>query len=81
MVASPRVGIVYGDAENLARARAAGMGDPFETCRLLPWNHFHAVAVYRRSVWEQNRGYDVTICNALDDMCKQEALKDTAFLK
>jgi hypothetical protein len=30
---------------------------------------------------EQNRGYDGTIRNALDDMCKQEALKDTAFLK
>jgi hypothetical protein len=28
---------------------------------LLRWNYIHASALYRRSVWEQNRGYDGTM--------------------
>jgi hypothetical protein len=34
---------------------------PFDRDRLLKWNYIHASALYRRSVWEQNGGYDATM--------------------
>jgi hypothetical protein len=54
------------------------MSARFETDRLPRCNYIHASALYRRSVWEQNRGYD-GICCAVDDTCEQEGLENVAF--
>jgi len=56
-----RVGIVYGDAECYGTRKGLWYVGPFETDKLLKWNYIHASALYRRSVWEQNRGYDGTM--------------------
>jgi glycosyltransferase involved in cell wall biosynthesis len=58
---NPRVGVVYGDAEYIGMRRGRWHVGPFERTRLLQWNYIDACAVYRRSVWEQNRGYDGTM--------------------
>ncbi len=58
---NPQVGVVYGDAEYIgARAGLWHVG-PFDRNRLLQWNYIDACAVYRRSIWEQNGGYDGTM--------------------
>jgi glycosyltransferase involved in cell wall biosynthesis len=58
MDSDPRVGIVYGDAQCFGTRLHRWMVGPFDTVRLLTWNFIHASALYRRSVWDQNRGYD-----------------------
>jgi glycosyltransferase involved in cell wall biosynthesis len=57
----PQVGVVYGDAECFGTRTGRWRVGPFETDKLLKWNYIHASALYRRSVWEQNRGYDGTM--------------------
>ena len=59
--ANPRVGVVYGDAEYIGIRTDRWHVGPFERDRLLQWNYIDACAVYRRSIWEQNRGYDGTM--------------------
>lgn len=59
--ASPEVGVVYGDAEYLGLAAGRWNVGPFDRDRLLNWNYIDACAIYRRSVWEQNGGYDGTM--------------------
>jgi glycosyltransferase involved in cell wall biosynthesis len=59
--ASPQVGVVYGDAQCFGKRVDHWPVGPFEPDRLLNWNFIHACALYRRSVWEQNRGYDGTM--------------------
>lgn len=54
----PQVGVVYGDAQCFGTRTDRWPPGPFDTERLLHWNFIHASALYRRSVWEQNRGYD-----------------------
>ena len=56
-----KVGVVYGDAECFGSRAWRWRTGPFETARLLRWNYIHASALYRRSIWEQNRGYDGTM--------------------
>jgi glycosyltransferase involved in cell wall biosynthesis len=56
--ANPQVGVVYGDAELIGVRTGRWHVGPFERDRLLQWNYIDACAVYRRSIWEQNRGYD-----------------------
>lgn len=56
--ANPQVGVVYGDAEYFGIRAGHWRVGPFERNRLLQWNYIDSCAVYRRSVWEQNRGYD-----------------------
>ena len=56
-----KVGVVYGDAQCFGTRTDRWRVGPFETTRLLRWNYIHASALYRRSVWEQNRGYDGTM--------------------
>jgi glycosyltransferase involved in cell wall biosynthesis len=54
----PRVGVVYGDAQCFGVRSDLWVVGPFESARLLFWNYIHASALYRRSIWEQNCGYD-----------------------
>lgn len=54
----PKVGIVYGDAEWFGLRTGRWVTGPFDTNRLLYWNFIPVSAVFRRSVWEQNGGYD-----------------------
>ncbi len=58
---NPRVGIVYGDAECFGTRTGRWRVGPFQPDRLLNWNYIHASALYRRSVWEKNSGYDRTM--------------------
>jgi len=57
----PQVGVVYGDAECFGTRTGRWHVGPFEPDKLLQWNYIHASALYRRSVWEKNRGYDGTM--------------------
>ena len=54
----PKVGIIYGDAECFGIRVGRWHVGPFDAAKLLNSNYIHASALYRRSVWEQNRGYD-----------------------
>jgi glycosyltransferase involved in cell wall biosynthesis len=55
---NPQVGIVYGDAEYIGLRTGPWHVGPFKRNQLLQWNYIDACAVYRRSIWEQNSGYD-----------------------
>src|ERR1035437_5824411 len=57
----PKVGIVYGDAQCFGIRVGRWYVGPFDAAKLLDSNFIHASALYRRSVWEQNRGYDGTM--------------------
>jgi glycosyltransferase involved in cell wall biosynthesis len=58
---NPQVGIVYGDAQCFGTRTDRWYVGPFDPERLLFSNFIHASALYRRSVWEQNAGYDGTM--------------------
>jgi len=55
---SPHVGVVYSDAEYIGIRSGRWHVGAFRPDRLLQWNYIDTCAVYRRSVWEQNGGYD-----------------------
>lgn len=57
----PQVGVVYGDAECFGIRTGRWHVGPFDPDRLLHTNYIHCSALYRRSVWEQNDGYDGTM--------------------
>jgi glycosyltransferase involved in cell wall biosynthesis len=57
----PKIGVVYGDAECFGIRSGRWHVGPFDRDRLLYANYIHCSALYRRSVWEQNRGYDGTM--------------------
>lgn len=57
----PKVGVVYGDAERFGAQLGRWCVGSFDTEKLLNWNYIHASALYRRSIWEQNGGYDGTM--------------------
>jgi glycosyltransferase involved in cell wall biosynthesis len=59
--ANPHIGVVYGDAEYIGMRTGRWHVGSFERDRLLRWNYIDACAVYRRSIWEQNYGYDGTM--------------------
>lgn len=59
--ANPGTGVVYGDAEYIGNRSGRWRVGPFEPSRLLQWNYIDACAFYRRSIWEQNSGYDGTM--------------------
>ncbi len=59
--ANPKVGVVYGDAEYIGMRTGRWNVGPFNRDLLLRWNFIDACAVCRRSIWEQNRGYDGTM--------------------
>lgn len=54
------VGVVYGDAQNFG-ASAERFGMAFDLERFLFQNYIHCSALYRRSIWQQNGGYDGTM--------------------
>jgi glycosyltransferase involved in cell wall biosynthesis len=57
----PKVGVVYGDAQCFGTRTDRWHVGPFDPERLLFSNFIHASALYRRSVWERNAGYDGTM--------------------
>ena len=59
--ADPQVGVVYGDAQYMGTRTGLWCVGPFDEARLLEWNYIDACAIYRRSIWEQNSGYDGTM--------------------
>jgi glycosyltransferase involved in cell wall biosynthesis len=59
--ANPHIGVVYADAEYIGMRTGRWHVGSFDRDRLLKWNYIDACAVYRRSIWEQNRGYDSTM--------------------
>jgi glycosyltransferase involved in cell wall biosynthesis len=58
---NPQIGVVYGDAEYIGIRNGRWHVGPFDRDRLLKANYIDACAAYRRSIWEQNRGYDGTM--------------------
>jgi glycosyltransferase involved in cell wall biosynthesis len=61
LAANPQVGVVYGDAEYFGTRTGRWNIGPFDRERLLRWNYIPVSAMYRRSIWEQNSGYDGTM--------------------
>lgn len=59
--ANPDFGVVYSDAQYMGTRTDRWRVGPFDRDRLLEWNYIDACAVYRRSIWEQNNGYDGTM--------------------
>jgi len=59
--ADPRVGVVYGDSQCFGTRTDQWRAGRFDCQKLLFTNFIHASALYRRSVWEQNGGYDGTM--------------------
>jgi glycosyltransferase involved in cell wall biosynthesis len=63
----PKTGVVSGDCEFFGTKTGRWRGGPFDLHRLLQGNYITASALYRRSVWEQNGGYDVTMLRGFED--------------
>ena len=57
----PRVGVVYGDTEFFGTKTGRWRPGSFDLERLLQQNSIPASALFRRSIWEQNGGYDGTM--------------------
>ena len=55
---NPRVGVVYGDAQCFGTQTHRWVVGPFSGERLLNYNFIHCSALFRKAVWEQNRGYE-----------------------
>jgi glycosyltransferase involved in cell wall biosynthesis len=53
-----RVGVVYGDAQCFGTETRHWFVGPFDGEQLLNSNFIHCSALFRRSIWEQNRGYE-----------------------
>jgi glycosyltransferase involved in cell wall biosynthesis len=56
--ADKQKGVVYGDTECFGTRTGRWKVGPFDRGKLLAENYIHASALFRRSVWEQNCGYD-----------------------
>ena len=54
----PKFGVVYGDAEFFGTQTGRWRVGSLDLQRLLQWNYIPVSALYRRTVWEQNAGYD-----------------------
>lgn len=54
----PEIGVVYGDAQRFGTQTDRWHVGPFSKESLLNTNFIDACAVFRRTVWEQNGGYD-----------------------
>lgn len=59
--AQPRTGVVYGDAQRIGIRNDRWQLRPFDPAELMQWNYIDACAIYRRTIWEQNGGYDGTM--------------------
>lgn len=66
--ADPQVGVVYSDGEFFGIRTGRWRIGPFDPNRLLKWNYIAACALYRRSIWVQNGGYEeAKIVQGLED--------------
>lgn len=66
--AEPHVGVVYSDGEFFGIRTGRWRIGPFDPNRLLKWNYIAACALYRRSIWVQNGGYEeAKIVQGLED--------------
>lgn len=63
----PKLGVVYGDAEFFGTMGGRWRSGLFDPERLLRQNTIFASAIYRRSVWEQNGGYDERMLQGYED--------------
>src|SRR5690348_1004945 len=59
--ASPQTGVVYSDGEFFGVRSGRWEIGPFDAEHLLQWNYIACCALFRRSIWEQNGGYDGTM--------------------
>ena len=65
---NPRVGVVFGDAQYIGIRGGRWYMGPLDRNRILHGNHIDACAVYRRTIWEQNGGYDTAfLLRGLED--------------
>jgi len=64
----PEVGVVYGDAEYFGEKRGRWVVGKFNLNRLMAWNYIDNCAVFRRQVWNENKGYteDATLIGLED---------------
>lgn len=65
--ASPKVGVIYGDVQFIGTRTERWAAGPFEPLRLLQSNYIASSAVFRRTVWEQNGGYDERMRQGFED--------------
>jgi glycosyltransferase involved in cell wall biosynthesis len=55
---NPQVGVIYGDAQCFGTQTDRWIVGPFDGEMLLNRNFIHCSALFRRSIWEQNGGYE-----------------------
>lgn len=60
----PSISIVYGDAELFGDETGSMKQGPYNLQKLMIFNYIDACAIYRRSVWEANGGYDKNMAYA-----------------
>lgn len=65
--AEPKTGVVYGDAQFFGITTERWVVGPFSARGLLEKNRITASAVFRRTVWEQNGGYDERMRDGFED--------------
>lgn len=65
--ASPKIGVVYADAQFFGGNTRRWIPGPFDPHRLLLENRIDACAIYRRIVWDQNGGYDERMLDGFED--------------
>lgn len=53
-----QIGVVYGDGQNFGTRSDRWIAGSFDIDRMLRANFIQCSALYRRSVWQQNGGYD-----------------------
>lgn len=57
----PEVGVVYGDAQFFGIRTDVWPPGKLDPTRLLHYNYIPGSALYRRTLWKENRGYDCTM--------------------
>jgi glycosyltransferase involved in cell wall biosynthesis len=57
----PKVGVVYGDVEFFGTLTGRWKVGALDVGRMMEWNYLPVSALFRRSIWEQNQGYDGTM--------------------
>jgi len=64
---NPKVGVVYGDTELFGTKTGRWRTGQFDPEQMLERNSLTASALYRRSIWEQNGGYDEAMLQGYED--------------
>jgi glycosyltransferase involved in cell wall biosynthesis len=63
----PEVGVVFGDAEFFGMRTGRSQLGALDVERLLARNYIFASALFRRTVWQQNGGYDEGMVGGFED--------------